>query len=158
MATASREPRNDYYHTYIHNNRTAPRLGIDARRDPDSAISLLTGRSRRQGRGTPPSRRPVGAVDYVVNEDAASDIFHTITACAAPCSLSTGIPSPLADALVPFASGELGFAPPGECAAANTASWLTPITLKPGTYNFFCRVHPFMRGVFRETKLAQPSG
>ena len=28
-------------------------------------------------------------------------------------------------------------------------SWSTPTSLKPGTYTFFCRIHPFMRGVFR---------
>ena len=26
------------------------------------------------------------------------------------------------------------------------------VTLKPGTYTFFCRVHPFMRGSFRVTQ------
>ena len=28
-------------------------------------------------------------------------------------------------------------------------TWRTPKTLKPGTYTYFCRVHPFMRGAFR---------
>ena len=111
-----------------------------------------------KGAALRPRAVPQGQSIAFVNEDAASDIFHTITACAAPCSSSTGIASPLADALVPFDSGELGFGPAGESAAANTASWLTPITLKPGTYNFFCRVHPFMRGAFRVTKLAPPTG
>ncbi|CAB4924455.1 unannotated protein [freshwater metagenome] len=30
-----------------------------------------------------------------------------------------------------------------------SASWKTPASLRPGTYTFFCRVHPFMRGAFR---------
>jgi plastocyanin len=30
-----------------------------------------------------------------------------------------------------------------------TATWKTPKNLKPGTYTYFCRVHPFMRGAFR---------
>lgn len=28
-------------------------------------------------------------------------------------------------------------------------TWKTPRNLKPGTYTYFCRVHPFMRGAFR---------
>lgn len=28
-------------------------------------------------------------------------------------------------------------------------SWNTPTGLKPGTYTFYCRIHPWMRGVFR---------
>jgi plastocyanin len=28
-------------------------------------------------------------------------------------------------------------------------NWSTPANLPPGTYTFFCRIHPFMRGVFR---------
>jgi plastocyanin len=28
-------------------------------------------------------------------------------------------------------------------------SWSTPKNLRPGLYTFFCRIHPFMRGVFR---------
>jgi plastocyanin len=30
--------------------------------------------------------------------------------------------------------------------------WKTPKNLKVGTYAYFCRVHPFMRGAFRVTK------
>jgi hypothetical protein len=41
-------------------------------------------------------------------------------------------------------------------AAANTASWQTPKTLPPGTYTFFCRIHPFMRGSFRVVKPTRP--
>jgi plastocyanin len=28
-------------------------------------------------------------------------------------------------------------------------TWSTPKNLPPGTYTFYCRIHPFMRGVFR---------
>jgi hypothetical protein len=37
-----------------------------------------------------------------------------------------------------------------------TTRWKTPKNLKPGTYAYFCRIHPFMRGSFRvvpKTKL-----
>jgi hypothetical protein len=30
-----------------------------------------------------------------------------------------------------------------------TATWKTPKDLAPGTYTYFCRIHPFMRGAFR---------
>jgi hypothetical protein len=30
-----------------------------------------------------------------------------------------------------------------------TATWKTPKNLSPGTYAYFCRIHPFMRGAFR---------
>ncbi len=29
------------------------------------------------------------------------------------------------------------------------AVYRTPKNLRPGTYTYFCRVHPFMRGAFR---------
>jgi TonB-dependent receptor len=34
-------------------------------------------------------------------------------------------------------------------AAANRKTWRTPTNLRRGTYTYFCRVHPFMRGAFR---------
>ena len=33
--------------------------------------------------------------------------------------------------------------------AANRLDWSTPDNLGPGTYTYFCRVHPYMRGAFR---------
>jgi plastocyanin len=88
------------------------------------------------------------------NWDATSDIpyskqaFHTITACRAPCNRSTGIAYPIADGRAGFDSKQLGFGSP----AANTDSWSTPSNLTPGTYTYFCRIHPFMRGAFRVKK------
>jgi hypothetical protein len=61
----------------------------------------------------------------------------------------TGIAYPLADGPVRFDSGNLGFGPAGMTAAAQRARWRTPKRLRAGTYTFFCRVHPFMRGAFR---------
>jgi plastocyanin len=83
------------------------------------------------------------------NEDSSAQIFHTITACRAPCNRATGISYPLANGPVDFDSGELGYGPSGFSAAANRYEWKTPANLKPGTYTFFCRVHPYMRGAFR---------
>jgi plastocyanin len=84
-----------------------------------------------------------------VNRDAARTIFHTITSCRAPCNRETGIAYPLADGPVEFDSGELGFGPLGLTPAANRDTWSTPANLPQGTYNYFCRIHPFMRGAFR---------
>ena len=83
------------------------------------------------------------------NRDAPRQVEHTITACRAPCDKKTGIAYPLADADVQFDSGQLGFGPYAATAAAQRDTWSTPSNLKPGTYTFFCRVHPFMRGSFR---------
>jgi plastocyanin len=81
------------------------------------------------------------------NFDAGDqNVWHSITACKAPCTESTGIAYPLADADVQFDSGQLGKAGPP---TAGTTTWSTPADLTPGTYTYFCRVHPFMRGAFR---------
>jgi plastocyanin len=84
-----------------------------------------------------------------VNADAKGDIFHSITSCKAPCNRDTGVAYPLADGPYAFDSGELGFGPEETTAAANTDRWSTPKSLPVGTYTYFCRIHPFMRGAFR---------
>jgi hypothetical protein len=98
----------------------------------------------------------VGNALTFTNQDAYVEenggIFHTITACKLPCNRSAGIGYPLANGPVDFDSGELGFGPGFATAAANTATWSTPSNLKAGTYSYFCRVHPFMRGAFRVVK------
>jgi hypothetical protein len=72
-------------------------------------------------------------------------VFHTVTACQNPCGLNTGISYPLANGKGNYDSGQLGIGTP----ASDKLNWSTPTTLKPGLYTFFCRIHPFMRGVFR---------
>jgi plastocyanin len=83
-----------------------------------------------------------------VNNDApkGNGIWHSITACKAPCNKETGIAYPIADAEVQFDSGQLGVAGPP---TADTITWSTPTNLEPGTYTYFCRIHPYMRGAFR---------
>ncbi len=98
-------------------------------------------------KGLPPVVAPGKSITFI-NQDPTSEIFHTITPCKSPCTLSTGISYPLADS-VQVDSGELGFGPAGTTAAANRATWSTPTYLKKGTYSYFCRIHPFMRGAFR---------
>ncbi|HXY92290.1 MAG TPA: hypothetical protein VEP49_07435 [Acidimicrobiia bacterium] len=73
-------------------------------------------------------------------------VWHSITACKAPCTASTGIAYPIADAAIPFDSGQLGNAGPP---TSGHETWSTPVDLPPGTYTYFCRIHPFMRGAFR---------
>jgi hypothetical protein len=72
-------------------------------------------------------------------------VFHSVTACRNPCNLNTGISYPLANGAGNFDSGQLGLGTP----AIGKLSWSTPTNLPPGTYTFYCRIHPFMRGVFR---------
>jgi len=103
----------------------------------------MTGR-----KGRPPTIRPGQALRFV-NRDAKRNIFHTITSCKAPCNGATGIAYPLANGPVRFDSGNLGFGPEGRTAAAQRITWKTPKSIRPGTYTYFCRVHPFMRGAFR---------
>jgi plastocyanin len=99
----------------------------------------------------PPTVRAGDAITFK-NFDATAAIpaqqsaYHTITACRAPCTGSTGVAYPLANGPVNFDSGELGF---GGEPAANRNTWSTPKNLRAGTYTYFCRIHPFMRGAFR---------
>ncbi len=88
-------------------------------------------------------------LDATRGMEARKSAYHTITACRAPCNRSTGVAYPLADGAVTFDSGELGYGPALGTPAANRDTWKTPKTLKPGTYTYFCRIHPFMRGSFR---------
>ena len=83
------------------------------------------------------------------NLDAPAQVLHSVTACRAPCNRSTGISYPLADGAGDFDSGSLGYGPAGYTPAAQRAEWETPKDLEPGTYTYFCRIHPFMRGGFR---------
>jgi plastocyanin len=105
-------------------------------------------------RGRPPVVKAGQSLTFT-NLDATTAIsaqqsaYHTITSCKAPCTATTGVAYPLADAKVQFDSGELGFGPAGYTPAANRNTWDTPKSLRPGTYTYFCRIHPFMRGSFR---------
>ncbi|MFL5895281.1 MAG: hypothetical protein ACJ76Z_09215 [Thermoleophilaceae bacterium] len=89
-----------------------------------------------------------------VNGDSSREIWHTFTTCRAPCTASTGIAYPLANAMPAMDSLELGTTSfPGFQAASGKRSFsLTPrkAGLRPGhVYTYFCRIHPFMRGAFK---------
>jgi hypothetical protein len=105
--------------------------------------------------GAPPVVAPGGRLRFG-NFDAAPQIFHTITACRLPCTGTTGVSYPLANGDVDFDSGQLGYGPQGFTAAAQRPDWYTPADLPSGTYTYFCRVHPFMRGAFRVLGTPEP--
>jgi plastocyanin len=96
--------------------------------------------------GRPPVIRPGQALNFRNQVDDKRKIYHSITSCKAPCNRSTGIAYPIADGAVQFESNTLGSAVPP---ATGALEWKTPDNLQPGTYTYFCRIHPFMRGAFR---------
>jgi plastocyanin len=96
----------------------------------------------------PPTVHPGQTLQFD-NFDSAEQIFHTVTACKDPCNGPTGISYPIANGPVEFDSKELGYGPTGLTAASNSSTWTIPANLPPGTYTYFCRIHPFMRGAFR---------
>jgi plastocyanin len=117
---------------------------------PDEPIQIadfVYGQGDMQLGNPVPAVKPGESITFD-NLDAPLEngIWHTITSCKAPCTGSTGIAYPLADGEVIFDSGELGFGGPP---TAERATWTTPTDIDPGTYTYFCRIHPFMRGAFR---------
>jgi plastocyanin len=96
--------------------------------------------------GLPPVIRAGQTLNFRNQVDDRRQIYHSITSCKAPCNRSTGIAYPIADGKVQFESNTLGSAVPP---ATGALEWKTPANLNPGTYTYFCRIHPFMRGAFR---------
>jgi hypothetical protein len=151
-------------HLPENDNHGGGALGLpDARRLLTGApTGSVTIKSFLYGRGdlnqTGPLRRPPAVrqgrslrftnLDARASMDPAVAAYHTITGCRAPCNRATGIAYPLADG-ASFDSGELGYGPRFFTAAAQRNTWSTPKGLRPGTYTYFCRIHPFMRGAFR---------
>lgn len=91
------------------------------------------------------------------NGDFPQDIWHTITPCKAPCTATTGIAYPLANAMPRMDSLELGTTSLRgfQAASGKVRFSFTPDTvgLRAGqTYTYFCRIHPFMRGAFKVVK------
>jgi plastocyanin len=100
--------------------------------------------------GRPPTVHAGQSVTFKNLDDAAaSPTWHTITSCKEPCNRDTGIAYPIANGPKAFDSGQLGTNPPFGGPAVGRITWKTPDNLAPGTYSYFCRVHPFMRGSFR---------
>ena len=147
-------------HLAENNNHGGKRTGLpDPRKLPDGAVNpgtvdILDFRyglgdlSLAGASGRPPVVRPGQSLTFR-NGDDPQRIYHSLTSCKAPCNRSTGIAYPIADGPVQFESGTLGSdAPP----ATGKLEYKTPRGLDPGTYAYFCRIHPFMRGAFRVKK------
>ncbi|HNG57323.1 MAG TPA: hypothetical protein PLX70_07760, partial [Solirubrobacterales bacterium] len=87
------------------------------------------------------------SLTFQLNQDDINDeIWHSLTSCKTPCNKSTGIAYPIPDGKFTFDSGQLGV---GGAPTVERTSWKTPADLPRGTYTFFCRIHPLMRGAFR---------
>lgn len=78
--------------------------------------------------------------------DIDNEVWHSLTSCKAPCNKSTGISYPIPDGEFQFESGQMG---PGFAPTVGYTQWSTPTTLPKGTFTFYCRIHPLMRGAFR---------
>jgi plastocyanin len=115
---------------------------------PIQISNFIYGRGDLNAGGRVPTVKRGRSLTFL-NRDDARTIWHTITACRAPCNKTTGIAYPLANGKVDFDSGELGTGPVGFWPVSGKVEWKTPKTLRAGTYTYFCRVHPFMRGAFR---------
>jgi hypothetical protein len=91
--------------------------------------------------------------------DVDEEIWHSITSCEAPCNRSTGISYPLPDGRFRFDSGQLGTREGSPAAGPINPSltngtvgrldWDTPDDMPTGTYTFYCRIHPSMRGAIK---------
>lgn len=101
--------------------------------------------------GRPPVVRKGKSMRFEMSErDLADEVWHSLTSCKTPCNRSTGISYPIPDGEFQFDSGQLGTLPgPQKAPTVDRTWWETPKTLPRGTYTFFCRIHPLMRGAFR---------
>ena len=129
-------------------NRTIGIQSFAFQADPSAGLSV-------------PTIQPGQALTFH-NLDAVptTNAFHTITACKDPCTARTGVAYPIANGPVTFDSGELGFngnnGAIGNSPAAGRDTWQTPKDLPTGTYTYFCRIHPLMRGAFRVEQQPKP--
>jgi plastocyanin len=92
--------------------------------------------------------------DALPNTPDSSQAWHSITSCRVPCNRGSGIGYPLAAGQLDVDSGQLGYGTGLGDSGVTTGSnvYVTPPYTKPGTYTYFCRIHPFMRGSLRVKK------
>lgn len=98
--------------------------------------------------GAPP-RVQQGTPLTLVNLDAAINVRHTFTSCPAPCNGAYVANYPLPDGR--FDSDKMGNVDPID--GGFSGDWqpiyqLDTSALEPGTYPYYCRIHPWMRGAF----------
>jgi hypothetical protein len=97
--------------------------------------------------GRPPVVKQGQSFTFKLSDyDITNEIWHSLTSCATPCNKSTGISYPIPNGKFQFESGQMG---PGQQPTVGYTQWSTPANLPKGTYTFFCRIHPLMRGAFR---------
>ena len=101
--------------------------------------------------GNPPVVKKGQSMRFEMSEqDLEDEVWHSLTSCKTPCNRSTGISYPIPDGKFQFDSGQLGTLPgPDKAPTVDRTWWETPKSLPKGTYTFFCRIHPLMRGAFR---------
>lgn len=140
---------------------TGPEVGPDPTTLPDGlasggpfkigGFSYGAGNFRLPGSlGRPPVVKKGESFTFeLAASDAGQEIWHSLTSCKAPCNKSTGIGYPIPDGRVQFDSGQLGTGGPP---TVERDTWSTPKDLPVGTYTFFCRIHPLMRGAIRVVK------
>jgi plastocyanin len=123
---------------------------------PLGGFSAVRGFPKRAMR--PPVIRPGRSVTFT-NRDAlpmmgqTEQVWHSITSCKPPCNRKAGIGYPLAAGPVEFDSGQLGYGTGGSSGVTTGSNtYTTPALNRPGTYTYFCRIHPFMRGSVRVKK------
>jgi polyvinyl alcohol dehydrogenase (cytochrome) len=80
-----------------------------------------------------------------VNDDQPAVIRHSVTTCPWPCNGRYVANYPWGDGR--WDSGTLGYDPIDGGSPDPVSK--TPTNLKAGTYTYFCRIHPWMRGVFK---------
>lgn len=110
-----------------------------ASREEKTIFAYLPG---GMGSGFTPTVTRGEALPFLIR-DAAAQIFHTVTSCAAPCTGTTGISYPLANGPADFDSLELGFGVTCVTAASYRADYsIDTSDFEPGEYTYFCRIHP----------------
>jgi hypothetical protein len=116
-------------------------------------------------------RLRAGVPAHFYNADSGADVWHTFTLCtkgsAVACDGATGLSYPLASGgsgqatdttdfdsteigigtFYSSARGQIGGSGPQTQIVQEGTEWVYTPTV-PGVYQFFCRVHPSMRGVF----------
>ncbi|MGH2760119.1 MAG: hypothetical protein ACRDKJ_11235 [Actinomycetota bacterium] len=112
-------------------------------------------------------RLKVGQPARFWNVDTTANVWHTVTRCKEPCTGRTGLDYPVANAgrgkgdpmdfdstevgyglFFSPASGQIGGDKPIDEAVRDGLYWeFTP--KQKGTFSFFCRVHPAMRGAIK---------
>jgi plastocyanin len=135
--------------------KKVPRGGIEIDGFTYSRGGYSAVRGFPRNRMRPPAIRPGQRVTFT-NLDASpgltetEQVWHSVTSCKAPCNKGSGIGYPLASGPIKFDSGQLGFGIGlSSEVTAGTNVYTTPRLTKPGTYTYFCRIHPYMRGSIR---------